>query len=758
MFVVPHLSTGGLPQYTLKLIESIKDVYKIYCIEYQDITGGVLTVQRNKILDLLQKNFYSLSYSNKTIHGIISDIKPDVIHFQEIPQSFIPTEDLDKLYSNERDYQIVVTTHGSNTNPKEIIYTADKFILVSNWSKNIFVEEFGNDLCDVWEYPIKKIEYNKEEAKKELGFDLEYKHILNVGLFTPGKNQKELIELARKLQDKPIKFHFVGNQASNFEDYWKPIMKNFPDNCIWHGERDDVEKFYKAADAFYFTSNLELNPLVVKEALSYSLPVFMKKLKPYENEYDGIVNYISGDMNYDIEKLKSVISLDMHSDSLTIILAHADTIYRKKLLSECIKSLKGEKLLSTNYLVDTDIQSMCDYVLYTKNNPLLFNFDFEKYGLEYNYWWIDEKGEKQYKRFDFEHGYAVYTLIQNGLRYAKNLGKNKVHVVNYDYIIDEITIKKHDKLMEEYDIIFYQQTDYAYSDVSYNSAFFSGKIDAIQSFFEKYKNIDEYYSDSNGFNILERKIKHHYENKNYKIFSQSIDILEKNNNVNREGMLELSKSQKYENMSFKELCNIFECDKGTVHEYHKVYETFLSKYKTKEINLFEIGLDGGNSLPVWENFLPLAKIYGMDINKKYSLKRGETFIGDQNNIQDLSNIVKQIPKCDVIVDDGSHVASHQLKSFYYLFENLLNWGGIYIIEDIECSYWKPETSIYGYETGYLNIVDYFIKINHSVNNNYSNHTNDLFIKSISYHPNCIVIEKKIKDELDNKQYRFQHFL
>lgn len=316
LFVVPHLSTGGLPQYTLKLMESIKDSYESYCIEYQDITGGVLTVQRNKIFDLLQKNFYSLSYSNKTIHDIISDIKPDIIHFQEIPQSFIPTEDLDKIYSNERRYKIVVTTHGSHTNPKDIIYSADKFILVSNWSKDIFVEEFGKDMCDVWEYPIKKIDYNKDDAKKELGFDSNFNHVLNVGLFTSGKNQGELIELARKLQDKPIKFHFVGNQAANFEEYWKPLMKDFPSNCIWYGEREDVEKFYKASDVFYFTSNLELNPLVVKEALSYGLPTFIKKLHTYEDEYDGKVNYITDNKHTNIKKLLDILKMNNNKINL----------------------------------------------------------------------------------------------------------------------------------------------------------------------------------------------------------------------------------------------------------------------------------------------------------------------------------------------------------------------------------------------------------------------------------------------------------
>ena len=88
----------------------------------------------------------------------------------------------------------------------------------------------------------------------------------------------------------------------------------------------------------------------------------------------------------------------------------------------------------------------------------------------------------------------------------------------------------------------------------------------------------------------------------------------------------------------------------------------------------------------------------------------------------------------------------------------MDWGGVYIVEDIECSYWKSDSIIYGYETGYTNIIDYFSKVNHSVNNNYSNHDNSLHIASISYHPNCIVITKKLRNEINEKEYKFKHNL
>ena len=318
LFVVPHLSTGGLPQYTLKLIESLLVDNQVFCVEYENITGGVLVVQRKQIEKILGKNFYSLNSNKFELLSIIDEINPDVIHFQEIPEHFLETKLLDFIYSKERKYNIVVTTHGSNTNPNEITYGADKFILVSEWSKNQFTKVFDEKICDILEYPIENHSYDKESAKKELEFDLEYKHILNVGLFTPGKNQAELIQVAKLLKDKKIIFHFVGNQSLNFQEYWFPLMKEFPDNCIWHGERSDVDLFYKAADAFYFTSNYELNPLVVKEALSYGLPTFIKKLHTYGNTYDGKVHYITDNIDTNVKQLLSVLKMNDFENENTV--------------------------------------------------------------------------------------------------------------------------------------------------------------------------------------------------------------------------------------------------------------------------------------------------------------------------------------------------------------------------------------------------------------------------------------------------------
>ena len=163
---------------------------------------------------------------------------------------------------------------------------------------------FGVD-SDVIEYPIDKKEIDKE-AKDRLGFNDGYKHIINVGLFTPGKNQAYIFEIAKLLSNEKIKFHFIGNQAGNFKHYWEPLMTNKPENCIIWGERPDVDDFIMASDMFLFTSTLELNPLVIKEVLCYDIPILMFDLETYCDNYDNHENitFLSGNIDTDIETIK----------------------------------------------------------------------------------------------------------------------------------------------------------------------------------------------------------------------------------------------------------------------------------------------------------------------------------------------------------------------------------------------------------------------------------------------------------------------
>ena len=294
LYIAPHLSTGGQPQYLYKQIESFKNDFEIEVVEINNVGGEEFAVQKNKIRNSVP--LHILGNDKSKILDVINKFNPDIIHFHEIPQFDLSKEVLDKIFDNsKRNYKIVVTTHGSFTNPNEITHHPDRYVLVSEWSKRGF--ESTNVETSVWEYPIENHTFDKNKFKKDLGFESDWKHVLNVGLFSPGKNQAEIFQIAKELSKYKIKFHFIGNQAGNFESYWGPLMKDKPDNCIVWGERNDVEKFYAAADMFYFSSKLELNPLSVKEALSYRLPSIFRKLHTYLDTYDTnqLVTYINDD-------------------------------------------------------------------------------------------------------------------------------------------------------------------------------------------------------------------------------------------------------------------------------------------------------------------------------------------------------------------------------------------------------------------------------------------------------------------------------
>jgi len=191
LFIAPHLSTGGLPQYLTKKIELIKDEFDVYVVEWVDCTGGRLVVTKNKILDLVNKNnFFTLGEDKTELFDLIDTIQPDIIHLEEIPEYFMDDNIARKLYSVDRNYFLVETSHDSSMDTSTKIFFPDKFMFVSNWQ----IEQYKNiDIPKILvEYPIEYIPRpNRENVLKRLNLDPSKKHILHIGLFTSRKNQKE---------------------------------------------------------------------------------------------------------------------------------------------------------------------------------------------------------------------------------------------------------------------------------------------------------------------------------------------------------------------------------------------------------------------------------------------------------------------------------------------------------------------------------------------------------------------------------------
>jgi len=323
MIITPHMSTGGCPQVVAKKVELLKDFYNIVVVEWECIAWSYV-VQRNKVINMLGENFVSLSDNKEyDLFNLIEDYQPDYLFIEELSETFIPTHILKRIYSKDRSYKIFETTHSSHSRPENKQFLPDKFIFVSPFSAESF-KDIGVPF-DIIEYPIDNKVPNKKVSQELLGFESDWKHVVNIGLFTPGKNQGYAFEIARLLKDYKIKFHFVGNQAGNFEGYWRPIMGSKPDNCIVWGEREDVDTFLQSSDVHLFTSNMELNPLSIKESLEYDIPTLIFNLHTYMNKYDGFENimFLTGNELKDANLILDILGLPkLEEKKLNIKVVH----------------------------------------------------------------------------------------------------------------------------------------------------------------------------------------------------------------------------------------------------------------------------------------------------------------------------------------------------------------------------------------------------------------------------------------------------
>lgn len=314
LFIAPHLSTGGMPQYLYTLIEKLSTVHEVYCIEYRFIAPEYV-VQRNRVIDKLGDRFVSLS-GGMSLQAAIENIQPDVIHLQEMPEFFMDAADANWVYRESRPYFIVETSHDSSFLAQNKRWYPDHFALISEFQRIEFQKL--NIPIDIVEYDIPNgIRVDRTTGLRELGLDPNLKHVLNVGLFTPRKNQAEIIEYARKLEGQPIQFHLVGNTAANFSNYWQPLLQNLPSNVKVWGERSDVERFYSCMDLFLFTSrghnqDKETSPLVIREAIGYGIPSLIYNLPVYLGMYDTYDNieYLDESADYNMTLILRELGLN----------------------------------------------------------------------------------------------------------------------------------------------------------------------------------------------------------------------------------------------------------------------------------------------------------------------------------------------------------------------------------------------------------------------------------------------------------------
>jgi len=127
--------------------------------------------------------------------------------------------------------------------------------------------------------------------------------------------------------------------------------------------------------------------------------------------------------------------------------------------------------------------------------------------------------------------------------------------------------------------------------------------------------------------------------------------------------------------------------------YLDEYERIFLEYRKKTVRILEIGVQNGGSLEIWSQYFASAqKIVGCDINPtcaelKFDDPRIAVVIGNANSDKAQKAIITHSKAFDIIIEDGSHLSGDIVKSFARYFSHLEN-GGVFIAEDLHCSYWQ----------------------------------------------------------------------
>jgi hypothetical protein len=114
--------------------------------------------------------------------------------------------------------------------------------------------------------------------------------------------------------------------------------------------------------------------------------------------------------------------------------------------------------------------------------------------------------------------------------------------------------------------------------------------------------------------------------------------------------------------------------------YYDIYERHFQRFVGNPVSLLEVGVMGGGSLDLWRLYFGHhASIYGADINPE--CREPNVFIGDQGSPAFWGSFKKQVPKLDIVIDDGSHRPDDQIVTLESLLPHL-SAGGVYLCEDI----------------------------------------------------------------------------
>ena len=193
---------------------------------------------------------------------------------------------------------------------------------------------------------------------------------------------------------------------------------------------------------------------------------FSDAIFEYENDFGdlyffGIKGGIKNTKKYELKPVSSIINANDYIDDIFVVGCWPDTEEKENDLIDCIQRLKEFNgipiLLASHYPVKPEIQKMVDFYLFDKDNPLLFANEYPMYQMK-SAMWAETGQYKLESKTKFHHDYAIWVLMQKAFKFCDNLGKKRVHYLEYDNLIDTFQYRQsflekavnHDAVIYEY--------------------------------------------------------------------------------------------------------------------------------------------------------------------------------------------------------------------------------------------------------------------------------------------------------------------
>lgn len=188
--------------------------------------------------------------------------------------------------------------------------------------------------------------------------------------------------------------------------------------------------------------------------------------------------------------------------------------------------------------------------------------------------------------------------------------------------------------------------------------------------------------------------------------------------------------------------------------YFPVYSRELARFRNGPVTFLEIGVFRGGSVPMWKGYFHEdSTLVFIDIDpecKTHELEGTHVRIGNQADPAFLAELAAEFGPFDIVIDDGSHINTHQIASFEGLWPRLKDQG-LYLVEDCHTSYWP------GFGGGYRNEASFIEYAKRLIDGMHSWYTDQdaLFpfdsrakeLCSVRFYDSMVAIEKLLQPEI-----------